>query len=164
MLFCLDRRDYDRDRDNDRRDRDRRDGRRRDDGRDRDHDSRKDPVRYEDDKEGSRRADMPRDPDRRQQSPPRSGMTFACVHSYIHICCPLDSIAPPPSTSAVKRLNLDPDAPDGEEGEQMLAPDEEEAKMMAMMGLSGFDTTKVCHRPTELPTAVVLTDFIRVSM
>ncbi|KAF7363323.1 U4/U6.U5 small nuclear ribonucleoprotein [Mycena sanguinolenta] len=43
-----------------------------------------------------------------------------------------------------KRLNLDPDAPDdsNEEGEEMEVEDED---MMAMMGLSGFGTTKGKH-------------------
>lgn len=43
------------------------------------------------------------------------------------------------------RLNLDPDAPDdvGEEGEEMDATNDDDAAMMAMMGLSGFGTTKV---------------------
>jgi hypothetical protein len=42
-----------------------------------------------------------------------------------------------------KRLNLDPDAPDdpNEEGEEMEMDDE--GGMMAMMGMSGFGTTKV---------------------
>ena len=40
-----------------------------------------------------------------------------------------------------KRLNLDPDAPEGhiEEGEEM----DDDAGMMAMMGLNGFGSTKV---------------------
>lgn len=33
---------------------------------------------------------------------------------------------------------------DGEEGEAMDATNDEDAAMMAMMGLTGFGTTKVC--------------------
>ena len=33
---------------------------------------------------------------------------------------------------------------EGEEGEAMDATNEDDAAMMAMMGLSGFGTTKVC--------------------
>ena len=44
------------------------------------------------------------------------------------------------------RPNLDPDAPDegGEEGEAMEDVNEDDAAMMAMMGVSGFGSTKVC--------------------
>ncbi|KAF8894679.1 hypothetical protein BD779DRAFT_1669149 [Infundibulicybe gibba] len=51
----------------------------------------------------------------------------------------LDSAAsrvPPP------RLNLDPDAPDQEEGEEMDAVNDDDAAMMAMMGMQGFGSTK----------------------
>jgi len=44
-------------------------------------------------------------------------------------------------------LNLDPDAPDdpNEEGEEIEMEMDDEAGMMAMMGLSGFGTTKGKH-------------------
>jgi len=50
----------------------------------------------------------------------------------------------PRSDLPPKRLNLDPDAPDdpNEEGEEMEVEDED---MMAMMGLSGFGSTKGKH-------------------
>jgi len=45
----------------------------------------------------------------------------------------------------ISRPNLDPDAPDDviEEGEEMDAINEDDSAMMAMMGMSGFGTTKV---------------------
>lgn len=45
----------------------------------------------------------------------------------------------------ISRPNLDPDAPDDviEEGEEMDATNEDDSAMMAMMGMSGFGTTKV---------------------
>ncbi|KAF7338408.1 SNRNP27 domain-containing protein [Mycena venus] len=53
--------------------------------------------------------------------------------------------APRSDSGPSKRLNLDPDAPDdpNEEGEEMEMDDE--AGMMAMMGLNGFGTTKGKH-------------------
>lgn len=44
------------------------------------------------------------------------------------------------------RLNLDPDAPDHpeEEGEAMDEVNDDDAAMMAMMGVAGFGSTKVC--------------------
>jgi hypothetical protein len=50
----------------------------------------------------------------------------------------IDSSAPP------TRPNMDPDAPEpGEEDEGMEAEGGDDAAMMAMMGMSGFGTTKV---------------------
>ncbi|KAJ6630626.1 hypothetical protein B0H10DRAFT_1982073 [Mycena sp. CBHHK59/15] len=125
------RRDRDRDRrGSDRRDRDyrhddKRDGdrRRKDDGREREHD--RDYPRSRPRKEDERDVDSPRPtsegPSREAEQPPAA----------------MD-IDPAPS----KRPNLDPDAPDeGEGGEE---PDDD-AGMMAMMGLSGFGSTKGKH-------------------
>lgn len=41
---------------------------------------------------------------------------------------------------------MDPDAPDegNEEGEEMDAVNDDDAAMMAMMGMTGFGSTKVC--------------------
>jgi hypothetical protein len=48
-------------------------------------------------------------------------------------------------SSSKTRVNLDPDGPEPgeEEGEEMDAVGDEEAAMMAMMGMSGFGSTKV---------------------
>jgi hypothetical protein len=49
------------------------------------------------------------------------------------------------SSVPTSRPNLDPDASDdvGEEGEEIDATNEDDSAMMAMMGLTGFGTTKV---------------------
>lgn len=56
------------------------------------------------------------------------------LHAHEPHGCSLDS-------GLSKRLNLDPDAPDeaNEEGEDM----DEDAGMMALMGMAGFGSTKV---------------------
>ena len=56
-------------------------------------------------------------------------------------------MAHPAAAPSSSRPNLDPDAPeevDGEEGEEMEATTQDDEAMMAMMGMSGFGTTKVC--------------------
>ncbi|KAJ7751987.1 hypothetical protein B0H16DRAFT_1547004 [Mycena metata] len=66
------------------------------------------------------------------------------------VAAPREPEKPPPERDAPraeagpsKRPNLDPDAPDdgNEEGEEM----DDDAGMMAMMGMSGFGTTKGKH-------------------
>jgi len=130
-----DRRDYDRKdyrRDDDRRDR-RNDTRRgdrndydRDDPRDKDRDKRKDDYREDRSREPVPRPEKERTlerEDKRDRSPRQA----------------------PASNS---RPNLDPDAPDDdavEEGEEMDATNDDDSVMMAMMGLSGFGTTKGKH-------------------
>ncbi|KAH0584361.1 hypothetical protein H2248_009901 [Termitomyces sp. 'cryptogamus'] len=124
-----DRRDRDRDwnRDRDReRDRDRRDdrgGKRKDDDRDR-RDDRRDPPRKERTEDSSYR---PLDEGTRSSQPFKAAMPTNIADATIE-----------PVTS---RLNLDPDAPD-EEGEAMDAENDDDATMMAAMGLSGFGSTK----------------------
>lgn len=54
---------------------------------------------------------------------------------------------PKVTSSSQSRLNLDPDAPDlpNEDGEAMDDTNDDDAAMMALMGLSGFGSTKVCR-------------------
>ncbi|KAJ7219146.1 hypothetical protein GGX14DRAFT_434785 [Mycena pura] len=113
ILTRADRRDY---RYDDRRESDRR---RKDDGRDRDHDQARSRPR----KDGERDSPKSRSP-AASRDPEHPGKDAA-------------RIEPDPQ----KRLNLDPDAPEGhiEEGEEM----DDDAGMMAMMGLNGFGSTKV---------------------
>jgi hypothetical protein len=55
---------------------------------------------------------------------------------------------PPKHASSTGRPNLDPDASDSnEDGEAMEDIDDEDAAMMAMMGVTGFGTTKVNTLP-----------------
>lgn len=116
---------------------DRRDSdRRRRDERDRDHDHARSRPRKDDERDSPR----PRSPgaSREPEKPPperdapRPGrLSFTATEFRRRF---LDS-------GPSKRLNLDPDAPDdlNEEGEEM----DDEAGMMAMMGMSGFGSTKV---------------------
>ncbi|KAJ6496547.1 hypothetical protein C8R47DRAFT_1212860 [Mycena vitilis] len=100
---------------------DRRDGdRRRRDERDRDYDQARSRPR----KDGERESPRPRSPATHRE--PEKAPSERDE--------PRSDLGPP------KRLNLDPDAPD-EEGEEM----DDEAGMMAMMGMSGFGTTKGKH-------------------
>ncbi|KAG5639523.1 hypothetical protein H0H81_000668 [Sphagnurus paluster] len=124
------RRDRDRERDRDRRDD--RGGRRRDDDRERDgRDERRDAPRKEDSKDGTRR---PReDEDTRNRTP----QPFVAA-------MPKNNRDSGEKTNH-SRPNLDPD--EGEEGEAMDAENDDDAAMMATMGLSGFGSTK--GKPVE---------------
>ncbi|KAI0807527.1 hypothetical protein C8Q74DRAFT_71616 [Fomes fomentarius] len=142
-----DRRDpYGRDRDDDRRRDDRRDDRRRDDrdrkDHDRDRDGRREPL--------PPRGDINRERDRHDRDRDRDGR-------------PTEQVSKPPlggqpdrqqsSTStrdpepSASRSRQDSEVPiDGaEEGEAMDATNDDDAAMMAMMGMTGFGTTKGKH-------------------
>ncbi|KAL5511162.1 hypothetical protein ACEPAH_4377 [Sanghuangporus vaninii] len=129
-----DRRDHGRDRRDDRRDRERYRGER-----DRDRfEEHRDHDRTKDDKESRReRADElkplpPRDREERERlPPPRSGPSQIVANGPVP-----------------RRINLDPDYDDREEGEErdegepMDAETEEEAALRAMLGFGGFGSTK----------------------
>jgi U4/U6.U5 tri-snRNP-associated protein 3 len=155
----LDRRDYGRDReddrrkDNDRREGDRRDGRRKDDGRD----EKRETGRRDDDRERDR--DIHRgDHSRRTEPKPvekpvvrevtmkdRSPQPRTSLFGYFHITCSyLQYVAPPVSSvNGLARLNLDPDMDEEGETVEDTAPEDTDA-IMAAMGMAGFGSTKVC--------------------
>jgi hypothetical protein len=58
------------------------------------------------------------------------------------------------------RPNLDPDA---EDGEAMDATNDEDATMMALMGMSSFSTTKVCNAFAPCPLPFSAKPFVRAS-
>jgi hypothetical protein len=133
------RRDYDRERD--------RDGRR---GYDRDRDGRRD--HHDDSRDVPRRDGREREDtvDREARSakhddgpPPRTGACPCSFSLHARLIGYVTAPTEPPATKA--RMNLDPDAPEPgeEEGEAMEAVGDDDAAMMAMMGMSGFGTTKV---------------------
>lgn len=145
-----DRRDRDRDRDRDR-ERDRRDERRRrDDDRDRDRDRRDDKRDLSHKERNQDSSHRPRDEDVRSSQTLKAAMPTNVPGSphldYVLLYMLIRSYDLTDTTSkpVISRPNLDPDAPDEEEGEAMDAENEDDAAMMAMMGMSGFGSTKVC--------------------
>ncbi|KAF9566297.1 DUF1777-domain-containing protein [Agrocybe pediades] len=135
------RRDRDGDRRGDRRDKDyrrddRRDDRRSDRDRDRERDRRTDERprdRDNDRRDPSRRDEKEREGDSRADKSVREPENKDTV--------------PPPREAPSGRPNLDPDAPDhaGESEEPMDAENDDDAAMMALMGVTGFGSTKGKH-------------------
>lgn len=131
----IDRRDY-----GDDRRRDRRDGHRRDyDERRRDRENTRDKDRDE------TRTDAPKPPAKpsiTQSGKPLAQLTIHCQNDFA-------AVTKPSSKPVASLPNLDPDSLEGalENGETMDEDiqDDEEANMMAMMGLAGFGSTKVRH-------------------
>lgn len=130
-----DRRDYGRD--DDRRDRDgrdRRDGGRKDDrDRDRDRDGRGDGRRGDREREPHRGGERERETERKQPEEQRhpSQAPSAAESSSSH-----------PAAAEKQRIDSEGPVEDGEEGEAMDDTNDDDAAMMAMMGMSGFGTTK----------------------
>ncbi|KZT67765.1 hypothetical protein DAEQUDRAFT_379949 [Daedalea quercina L-15889] len=142
-----DRRDYDRrnhghDREDNRRDRDRRDDRRRDDRDRRDRDNRREPPAQE--REGDRvrerdakAGDRPHDRDGRHDD--KRNTADAGVGGSHTTPLPRDTL------DTRSRQTSEIPTEDGEEGEAMEATNDDDTGMMAMMGLSGFGSTKGKH-------------------
>ncbi|KAF9036659.1 hypothetical protein BJ165DRAFT_1394660 [Panaeolus papilionaceus] len=133
-----DRRDRDRDykphRDDDRRDRDRDRREREDDRYPRDRDDRRDSHRRDDRDTPARDERKPRENESSDKPPPAAAGSSSRIESTTQ------------GSASTPRPNLDPDAPDhAEDGEAMDETNDEEAAMMAMMGVSGFGTTKGKH-------------------
>ncbi|KIP09594.1 hypothetical protein PHLGIDRAFT_126181 [Phlebiopsis gigantea 11061_1 CR5-6] len=133
----------------DRRDRDRdshRDDRRRDDRdrRDPPRDTRKDPRDHDRDRRDPLRKDE-RDGDRTSDRLHES--TSRAHEKRLEPEVDIRQSYPPPGASEEPTSRQDSEAPveDGEEGETMEATNDDDAAMMAMMGLTGFGTTKGKH-------------------
>jgi U4/U6.U5 tri-snRNP-associated protein 3 len=129
-ITLVDRRDH---RYDDRRDSDRR---RKEDGRDRDYDQARGGTR----KDGERDIPRPRSPaPSRDSEHPDTGKDATHPGPFVPHASNLNQ--PWAESGLPKRLNLDPDAPDepNEEGEDI-----DDDAMLAMMGLNGFGSTKVC--------------------
>ncbi|KAH9926170.1 uncharacterized protein B0H18DRAFT_1119067 [Fomitopsis serialis] len=137
--------DYARDREDDsRRERDRRDDRRRDDRRDsgRDRDGRRDPPPRE--RESLRDGDRARD--HVVKAGDRDGRTDdrrdpAVANASGSQATPVSRDIPDTRSRQPSEMPIE----DGEEGEAMDATNEDDTAMMAMMGMSGFGTTKGKH-------------------
>ncbi len=160
-LNCAtDRRDYGRDRDEDRRDRDSRDSRRRDERDRRDaprRDGEKDRDRYERDKrdgEKSRAAEheAERVAERGTRVDSESRETVKASQSHgesLFVIIPrlinvsMRYVWPFIALSSTSSPRPHDDAGEPEEGEAMEAVNDEDEAMMAMMGLTGFGSTKV---------------------
>ncbi|KAI0093869.1 hypothetical protein BDY19DRAFT_281043 [Irpex rosettiformis] len=144
LTVMIDRRDYGRDRNY-------RDDRRRDD-RDRDRDRkeiyRDDERREPRESERDRREPLRRDPGRERDGGHRAGDRGTdSAHRLDGRSEPLrgetsDKYTPTGSEEAKSRQLSEMPTEDGEEGEAMDATNEDDAAMMAMMGLTGFGTTK----------------------
>ncbi|PCH38029.1 DUF1777-domain-containing protein [Wolfiporia cocos MD-104 SS10] len=148
-----DRRDYARDRERDRRDDRRRDDRdRRDHDRERERDGKKDPPPRDKDRdrgrERERDSERPRERDARPgEHPPerdaRPESSRAAAEPDRSRPAPAPASEEPPPARPRQDSEMLVDGP--EEGEEMDAANEDDADMMAMMGLSGFGSTKGKH-------------------
>ncbi|KAG6868278.1 hypothetical protein C0993_005563 [Termitomyces sp. T159_Od127] len=64
------------------------------------------------------------------------------IYTPFYWTCSYNDLIDTASQPVISRPNLDPDAPDEEEGEAMDAENEDDTAMMALMGLTGFGSTK----------------------
>lgn len=149
-------RDYRRDRPDDRRgdtrgDRDHERDRRGDDRRRDRVDDRREPPRRDDRGVPVREDRKLRDSEVKVHAPskPEAVSTGRIYLHFTHLLSfqPVFSDSPKATLSLQSRPELDPDAPDpsNEDGEAMDDTNDDDAAMMAIMGLSNFGSTKVCR-------------------
>jgi hypothetical protein len=172
IIFDADRRDYGRDREDDRRDKDSRESRRRDerDRRDagrrdgekdrgrydrdrRESDKGRDAERDDDERAGERKARVDSEPQDTRKSPSQSQGSTTYVFPPLDVSktdryrcvCARPSIAQSSTAASQKVIHtqVDADAGEPEEGEAMEALNDDDEDMMAMMGMAGFGSTKV---------------------